>query len=89
METLKHLHFFRTTVRVGEHKLSTNPDCTSDDKDAICAEPPQDYKIAKIIFHPKYNTPNPFRNDIAILQLNDTVVENGNEVISFFCRPHI
>ena len=64
--------------------MSTNPDCTSDDKDAICAEPPQDYKIEKIIFHPKYNTPNPFRNDIAILQLNDSVVENGNEVIISF-----
>ena len=78
METLKHSNFFRTTVRVGEHKLSTNPDCTSDDKDAICAEPPQDYKIAKIIFHPKYNTPNPFRNDIAILEIGIPITSTLN-----------
>lgn len=67
--------FQLTTVRVGEHRLSTNPDCVPDK--SSCADPPQDIKISKIIFHPKYNTPNPFRNDIALLKLSQPVVENA------------
>jgi hypothetical protein len=33
---------------------------------------------SQILFHPKYNSPSPFRNDIAILKLSGPVVENGD-----------
>jgi hypothetical protein len=36
--------------------------------------------VDKIIFHPKYNTPNPFKNDIALIRLSAPVVENGKKI---------
>ena len=72
---------FRAKVRLGEHRISTNPDCYCERSsstnpgecpDAIsdeCNDTPQDFDIEEIKFHPDYNRPTVFRNDIAIIKL--------------------
>lgn len=74
---LRYLHRYNVSdlrligVRLGEHNLSTDPDC---DKDAdgmvvVCAERYQDFGIESTHFHPNYSRLE-FRNDIALLRLN-------------------
>ena len=59
---------------MGEHRLSTDPDC----KDGLCNETPQDFEIEENIFHEDYGKPVVFRNDIAILRLSRPVIKTGN-----------
>ncbi|XP_033226883.1 CLIP domain-containing serine protease 2-like [Belonocnema kinseyi] len=59
-------------VRLGEHNSDTNPDC----ENGYCAEPVQDFKPENIIAHKDYNK-TPFKDDIAIIRLNEPVVFNG------------
>ena len=70
---------YRTTVRLGEHRLSTDPDC----KDGLCNETPQDFDIEQNIFHEDYGKPVVFRNDIAILRLSRPVIKTGNCAFTF------
>ena len=58
-------------VRVGEHDMSKDPDC------AHCP-PVQNLGIAEVIFHPGYNKPRKFMNDIALLKLDREVEYNGH-----------
>ena len=53
-------------MRLGEHRISTDPDCLG----TLCNDPPQDFDVEKVIFHPDYNRPSVFRNDIAIIKLD-------------------
>jgi len=73
-------------VRVGEYDLSKEkegqPDC---DKDGWCAPLPQDFTPEQVITHPEYNKPNRFQNDIAIVKLDGTVIEN--DYVSPVCLP--
>lgn len=64
---------YRSKVRLGEHKLSTDPDCS----DTLCNDSPQDFDIEEIIFHESYNSPQVFRNDIALLRLSGPVNQTG------------
>ncbi|XP_050716048.1 phenoloxidase-activating enzyme-like isoform X2 [Eriocheir sinensis] len=54
-------------VRVGEHQLSTNPDCER----RRCAPSPQDIRVSEIIIHEDYNKVQgcPRCHDIALLRL--------------------
>ena len=68
-------------MRLGEHTLSTTLDCQFPDRENnqqnICAEPVQDFDIEKVIFHPSYNSPNVFQNDVALMRLSRDIVING------------
>ena len=55
---------------MGEHKLSSDPDCGDPITDPICNNSPQDFDIEEIIFHQDYGVPHVFRNDIALLRLS-------------------
>jgi hypothetical protein len=57
---------FSTKIRLGDHILSTNPDCDSN----VCSLPYQEYSVVQAIIHPLYGVGGKFRNDIAILQLD-------------------
>lgn len=58
-------------VRVGELDLGNAPDCDSDG--AWCCPAAQDFDIEQIIYHPDYNKPHQFQNDIALIKLSGEV----------------
>jgi hypothetical protein len=66
---------------VGEHRLSTNPDCQEVrdgvEVEPVCNETPQDFDIEEIIFHKSYGKPQVFRNDIALLRLAKAVTRSS------------
>ena len=76
-------YFFRKRVRLGEHRLSTDPDC-DDGVPRTCNDTPQDFDIEKIIFHQNYGVPHVYRNDIALLRLNTTATFSGLLHIFFY-----
>ncbi|CRL02376.1 CLUMA_CG015259, isoform A [Clunio marinus] len=56
-------------VRLGEHDLTTDPDCKLiDDNREECNPPFQDIEIEKLIPHFQYNTPR-YANDIGLVKL--------------------
>ena len=69
----------RTTIRVGEHRLSTDPDCRktgSETEDQFCVTH-QDFSVEEVIPHESYSSPNRFQNDIAIIRLSRDVELRG------------
>ena len=68
------ISFTRSKIRLGEHTISNEgPDCAK----GSCNDGVQDFDIAKIIYHPSYNKPNVFQNDIAIVKLNRKVTKDS------------
>ena len=79
------------TVRVGEHDLDNDPDCTKcTDIEPHCTKecnlPPQEMEVERVVFHANYSKPKPFQNDIAIIKLASDVVEN--DYVSLVCLPY-
>ncbi|KAG7168164.1 CLIP domain-containing serine protease 2-like 4 [Homarus americanus] len=60
----------RVVARVGEHTLSTNPDCEG----GRCAPTPQDIPIERVINHPDYQRGCRSCNDIALIRLSRPAV---------------
>ncbi|KMQ96719.1 serine protease easter [Lasius niger] len=58
-------------IRLGEHNTLTDLDCERE----YCAEPVQDFSPKLIIAHKDYNKPA-FKNDIALIRLDQPVVYN-------------
>jgi len=75
--------FKLATIRVGEHDLKSEKDCTEDGH--ICSETPQDFDVEEVIFHESYGKPKPFQNDIAVIKLSRDIVEN--DFASPVCLP--
>ena len=73
--------FCSASVRLGEHQLSTDIDC--DDGGQSCNDPPQNFEAEEVIFHPDYNKPNQYQNDIALIRLNRDAVYSGMATIFF------
>jgi len=71
------ISYLRSTVRVGEHNLLSDIDCNGF---GICAPKPQDIPVKSVTHHNDYNNPSFFSNDIAIIELENPVVENGNSL---------
>ncbi|XP_068244240.1 phenoloxidase-activating factor 1-like [Palaemon carinicauda] len=69
-------------IRLGEHNLDTDPDCT----DAECPSH-QAFKITRsqIISHPNYDTRTPFSDDIALIRLDRKVTIN--RLVQPACLP--
>ncbi|XP_037805319.1 serine protease grass-like [Lucilia sericata] len=59
-------------VRLGEHDLSTNPDCRQKGRKKVCSPVVEDFGIEKIITHPRYNERRRI-NDIALIKLDRKV----------------
>ncbi|XP_065359433.1 uncharacterized protein LOC135953451 [Calliphora vicina] len=59
-------------VRLGEHDLSTNPDCRRKGWKYVCNPVVEDFGIEKIIPHPRYNERMRI-NDIALIKLDRDV----------------
>ena len=67
----------RSQIRLGEHDIKhPNPDCNTKCA-SMCNKGVQDFAVEKVTFHPDYNSPDKFRNDIAVIKLKEKVVENG------------
>ena len=77
--------FCSASVRLGEHKLSTDIDC--DDGGLSCNDTPQNFEAEEVIFHPDYNKPNQFQNDIALIRLNRDAVYSGMATFFFLDNP--
>jgi len=75
--------FKLASVRLGEHQLSTDIDC--DDGGQSCNDPPQNFEAEEIIFHPDYNKPNQYQNDIALIRLNREAVYS--DYVRPICLP--
>lgn len=72
-------------IRVGEHDLDNDVDCTGDVGNQICAPAPQDIDVEEVIFHQSYGKPKAFQNDIAVIKLARNVTEN--EFVAPICLP--
>lgn len=73
-------------VRLGEWDISTENDCEFDGEENICAPPPVNIPIAKIIPHENYNPQSRHQyNDIALLRLAHPV--NFTDFIKPICLP--
>lgn len=57
-------------ARIGEHNLRQAQDCEF----GVCAPPPQDIPVERIIRHPSYGSPCNECNDIALLKLSRPAV---------------
>ena len=61
-------------VRLGEHTIGKKTDCHIDEKinQKICADPPVDINVTKILLHPEYiklSTGLQLEHEIALLRL--------------------
>ena len=77
--------FNLVSVRVGEHDLDSDEDCTDDGGE--CSPPPQEMQVEAVIFHQNYSKPKPFQNDIAVIKLTEEV--EINDYVSIVCLPYI
>ncbi|KAK8386366.1 hypothetical protein O3P69_010793 [Scylla paramamosain] len=59
-------------VRVGEHTISTNPDCAASSA-VPCAPAPQDFDPEEVIVHTQFNKRAPVSDDIALIRLSRKV----------------
>lgn len=60
-----------SSIRVGEHDISTERDCSKDENgiELACAEQYQDIDIESVQFHPEYSRLK-LVNDIALVRLS-------------------
>ncbi|XP_017046486.1 spaetzle-processing enzyme-like [Drosophila ficusphila] len=61
-------------VRLGEHNISSNPDCITERDRTRCAPPHLEVDVEQIIVHGDYRMDVPYQNDIALLRLDRPVV---------------
>lgn len=73
---------FRVNVRLGEHDITTEKDCDTQNK---CLDPVQDIEIQDRIKHPKYDTRKKI-NDIALLKLK-TAADVTKKNVRTICLP--
>ena len=74
--------FSLASIRVGEHDLKSDDDCSDD---GFCCPAPQDFDVEEVIFHESYGKPKPFQNDIAVIKLSKDVIVN--DCASPVCLP--
>ena len=83
MQCIQCFHFYSIHnrigfVRLGEHTIGKKTDCHIDEKtnQKICADPPVDINVTKILLHPEYiklSTGLQLEHDIALLRLQRPV----------------
>ncbi|XP_068227588.1 serine protease 7-like [Palaemon carinicauda] len=77
--------FTLRSVRIGEHTLSTDPDC----RDGVCKPSFQRITVEQTVMHEEYGEPFGCRNcnDIALLRLSRTVQFNQVNDVQPVCLP--
>lgn len=80
---------FRAGVRLGEHNMDTDIDCTEDEEEGeVCAEPHVDFDIEESIAHPNYSTSH-LQNDIALIRIKGIAnLRSGDSWASFLTICH-
>ena len=71
-------------MRLGEQSFETKIDCREDinTKKNICADPPIDIRVEKILIHPDYHkTAMQITNDIGLLRLEKSVKYTSKNII--------
>lgn len=77
-----HISKYRVWIRIGEHDLSTDPDC---DAEGLCAPRSLDILIQKLLPYPKYMSLARDRSyDIGIIKLSSDILYSGNSAHSHF-----
>lgn len=71
----------RVSVRLGEHKISTDEDCD----DLICSDPVQNIPVDKVIRHANFSSITKI-NDIALLRLK-TAADISGRFVKTICLP--
>ncbi|XP_069688637.1 melanization protease 1-like isoform X2 [Periplaneta americana] len=73
-------------VRLGEHDLSTDIDClTNEEGEELCAQPPVDYDVEDAIPHPNYSAVT-LHNDIGLIRIKGTA-NFRSETVKPICLP--
>ncbi|CAO1429480.1 unnamed protein product [Diamesa hyperborea] len=73
-------------VRLGEHNLSTEEDCSIDDDDEpFCTQPYQDIKVQSFVAHPGFSR-NTLQDDIGLVKLSQSAQLTQNN-INTICLP--
>ncbi|KDR03823.1 Serine protease easter [Zootermopsis nevadensis] len=73
-------------VRLGEHNMDTDIDCTEDEEEGeVCAEPHVDFDIEESIAHPNYSTSH-LQNDIALIRIKG-IANLRSDSIKPICLP--
>lgn len=67
-----YIYYFRESVRLGEHQLSTDVDCRFLRGRVRCAPPVEDFSVEEVYVHPKFTDTEGY-NDIAIVKLSSEV----------------
>ncbi|KAF4521878.1 hypothetical protein B566_EDAN008404 [Ephemera danica] len=70
-------------VRLGEHVITTQPDC---DQDGLCADPVVDVEIELKIPHPSYGKPY-LKNDIGLVRLRQAQPRLFSSYVRPICLP--
>ncbi|XP_049530778.1 CLIP domain-containing serine protease B9-like [Anopheles darlingi] len=71
-------------VRLGEYNTDSEIDCVQEEDEQICADPPIDTGIEKVLPHPQYDEPS-HSNDIALVRLDKTIV--FSDFVQPVCLP--
>ena len=71
----------RSSIRLGEYDISTNPDCITDrNGHRLCADPVIDVEPEEVIVHHDYNKPT-YQNDIALVRLPASITLTGLSIL--------
>lgn len=73
---------YSKSIVLGENNAEMEIDCDEE----VCADPPQRFKPAHILTLPNYNDPL-FRNDIALIKLNEKANITGILILHEFHIP--
>ena len=81
---------FHSEIVLGEHRTDTDPDCASKTNGGKCSPPKISRGIKEIIIHESY-TKKGFKNDIALIRLDQEVTlyseDAGTSAVMPICLP--
>ena len=78
--------FFHREIVLGEHRTDTDPDCASKENGGKCSPPKISRGIKEIIIHESY-TKEGFKNDIALIRLDQEVTLNSEDAANSWVLP--
>lgn len=81
----KQFYASRASVRLGEHKISTNPDCNTDE--SICKSYYEEFDVENFTIHESYSDQLKV-HDIALIRLSTTVtLKKQKKNVNTVCLP--
>jgi hypothetical protein len=77
------MFLIRVSVRLGEYDLESEEDCTFNNINVRCEDPPKDYAPSELVLHPGFNNQDrtQFKNDIALIRLQTRVDFSGTHAV--------